>query len=170
VKGWSAGAASIAAQATVVAGLRAQLKTATASLQTQRRDWQIAKTQVMSAVTGVAGGSADDVKAFGLDVESRARLGALAAPSDLTVSPAAVSGGVVVKWVKGVAQHGFLVQHATDPNTPSTYSAVVACTKQKLAVTGLPAASTISFRVAAIDPASSTGQSPWSAWVAGSVR
>jgi hypothetical protein len=34
----------------------------------------------------------------------------------------------------------------------------------------LPAASVVSFRVAAIDPAAPTGQSPWSAWVAGSVR
>jgi hypothetical protein len=28
----------------------------------------------------------------------------------------------------------------------------------------------VSMRVAAIDPASPTGQSPWSAWVAGSVK
>ena len=62
------------------------------------------------------------------------------------------------------------MQHASDPNTAATIAAAAACTKQKLTLTGMPAGASLSVRVAAIDPASSTGQSPWSAWVVGNAK
>lgn len=170
VKAWDGTATSIDAQAKVVAGLRVQLKNAMATLASLRRDWQAAKATVLSNATVVGGGSADDVKGLSLDVMSHARLGALSAPAGLAVAPGKVPGDITASWERGVARHGFLVQHASDPNAPATISAPVACTKQKLALTGMPVGASLSFRVAAIDPASPTGQTPWSAWVVGSVR
>jgi hypothetical protein len=72
--------------------------------------------------------------------------------------------------LKGLAKHGFVVQWATDANAPATFSMPVVSTKRKLTLSGLPHGASLSFRVAAIDPASATGQSPWSAWVVGIVR
>jgi hypothetical protein len=110
------------------------------------------------------------VKGFNLDVVTHARIGLLGAPIDLTVKPGKAVGEVLAAWAKGVAGHGFLAQHATDPGNPATISAPVPCTKPKLLATGLTSGAALSFRVAAIDPASPTGMSPWSAWVVGSAR
>jgi hypothetical protein len=62
------------------------------------------------------------------------------------------------------------VQHATDAANPATYSPSLACTKSKFTLTGATSGSSVSFRVAAIDPSSATGQTAWSGWVVGTVR
>ena len=170
VKAWSADAAAIDSNAKVIAGLRAQLAVAEAKQQGFRRDWAASKMQVVSAVTVFCGGSADKVKGFNLDVVSRSRLGALEAPSNLTVNPGTVLGEVVGKWAKGLATHGFVVQHATDPTSVATISAPVPSTRARFTLDGLPSSANVSLRVAAIDPSSPTGQSPWSAWVVGNAR
>jgi hypothetical protein len=147
-----------------------QLKMAEAKQNVIRRDWAVAKSQVMVAVTAFCAGSTDLVKSFTLDLVTRGRIGLLAAPEDLAVGPGAVAGTIALTWARGDAYHGFLVQHASDPNTPATISAVIPSTKPKLSVTGLSSGANVSCRVAAIDPASSTGMSPWSAWVLGNVK
>jgi len=116
------------------------------------------------------GGSADKVKGFFLDVVKHTTIGALAAPIGLVVNPGTVPGDVVSKWKKGVARHGFVVQHATDPSTPATISANIPSTKASFKLTGLTSGTNVSVRIAAIDPASPTGQSPWTAWVVGNAR
>ena len=125
---------------------------------------------MLSTVTVFCGGSADLVTGFNLDVVSHTRIGALAAPIDLAVNPGTVPGEVVAKWTKGLAIHGFVVQHATDPTNAATISAPTPRTKRRFTLGGLTSGANVSLRVAAIDPASSTGQSPWSAWVVGNAR
>ncbi len=170
VKAWDGDATAIDAQAKVVSGLRAQLKTAVAMQASLRRNWQVSKTQVLSIATGICGGSADQVKTLNLDVVSHARHGLLPAPTGLTVTPGSLNGVVQAVWTRGLGSHGFLVQHATNPADPTTYSASIACTKHKLVLSGMPAGAALSFRVAAIDPAAASGQSPWSSWVVGNAR
>jgi hypothetical protein len=170
VKVWSTGADAIDANAKVIAGLRAQLTAAEAKQSGLRRDWFAAKKQVVSTVTVFCGGSADKVKGFTLDVVTRTAIGPLAAPIDVTVNPGTALGDVVSKWTKGLATHGFVVQHATDPSNAATISGSTPSTKPSFTLGGMPSNATVSVRVAAIDPASSTGQSPWSAWVVGNAR
>ena len=170
VKAWGAGADAIDANAKTIANLRAQLKAAEAKQLTLRRTWTAAKKQVLSNVTVFCGGSADMVKTFTLDVITRTTVGALPAPIDLAVNPGKVLGEVVTTWEKGLATHGFLVQHATDPTNAATVSAYIPSTKPKLTLGSLPQGANVSVRVAAIDPASPTGMSPWTAWVVGNAR
>ncbi len=170
VTGWNKVADALEASATGIANLRAQVKNAEAAHAALRRDWAASRLQVTTTVTVFAAGSADTVKGFNLDVVTHARIGLLGAPIDLTVNPGKDVGQVLGAWAKGVAGHGFLAQHATDPNTPATISAPVPCTKPKLLLSGLTTGASISIRVAAIDPASPTGMSPWSAWIVGSAR
>jgi hypothetical protein len=170
VKTWLADADSIDAQAKVVAGHRADLKTAVAKLLSLRQDWQVSRSQVLSAATALCSGSADRVKALNLDVLTHERHGLLEAVTGVTVGPGKFPGDVIAAWLRGLAQHGFLVQHATNPADATTISAAIPCTKRKLTLTGMPVGASISFRVAAIDPASPTGMTPWSAWVVGSAR
>jgi len=170
VKAWSADADAIEAQAKKAGDLRTQRRTVVAQQYALRRDWQVTKAQVMSTATALCGGSTDRLKALSLDVIEHARLGALAAPAGLAVTPGKLSGDVGAAWTRGLARHGFIAQHAVNQADAATYSVPVACTKAKLTLHGMPSGSSLSFRVAAIDPTSPTGQSPWSAWVVGNVR
>jgi hypothetical protein len=167
---WGKAADAIDADTKLIADLRAQLKNVEAALASHRRDWVASKVQVTATVTVFCGGSADKVKGFNLDVRTHARIGLLGAPIDLTVNPGKDPGQVDGAWAKGLARHGFLAQHATDPNQPATVSAAIPCTKPKLTLSGLASGATVSLRIAAIDPASPTGMSPWSAWVLGNAR
>ena len=170
VTAWSKAADALGAGASGIANLRAQLKTAEAAQAALRRDWDTARMGVTTAVTVFAGGSAETVLGFNLDVVTHARIGPLGAPIDLTVNPGKDPGQIQAAWANGVAVHGFVAQHATDPNTAATISAGIPCTKPKLLVSGLTSGASLSFRVAAIDPTSATGMSPWSAWVVGNAR
>jgi len=170
VKPWGAAATALGANTTAIANLRKQLAQAEATQLTLRRDWQLNMSHVLSVATLFCAGSADTMKSLGLDVVLHGRIGALGTPADLAVKPGRVSGEVAASWTRGNAIHGFLVQHATDPATPATVSLPQACTKATFKLDGMPSGANVSFRVAAIDPSSSTGQSPWSAWVAGSAK
>jgi hypothetical protein len=95
----------------------------------------------------------------------------LAAVDGITGSPGATAGQATWKWPRGNARHGFLVQHATDVANAATYSPQLACTKTRYTLGGLaPSGSTVSLRVAAVDPHAPTAQSPWSVWVSATVR
>ena len=170
VNTWVSDADAIDANAKVMHDLRAQLFAAEAKQTVLRRNWAASKAQVVSSVTAYCGGDAAKVKGFNLDVVSHARLGPLEVPADLTVNPGKVAGELISKWTKGVAVHGFLVQHATDPANPATISPPVPCTQPKFVLEGLPSNASVSVRVAAIDPAVPGHQSPWSAWVLGNAR
>jgi hypothetical protein len=170
VGAWSGCATAIDANAQVIHALRAQLSAAEVKQQGLRRDWSAARKQVITSVTVFCGGSADKVTAFGLDLLRHGRIGILPVPTGLTANPGTVTGELVCAWTKGVAIHGFVVQHATDPSNAATFSPSIPSTKPKFVLDGLPSNASVSVRVAAIDPASATGQSPWSAWVLGNAR
>ena len=170
VKTWTAAATNLDTNAKAILALRAQLVAAELKQEGFRRDWAAAKTQVLSNVTVFCGGNPETVTGFNLDILSRARIGVLEAPINLAVNPGAGPGEAVGTWAKGVAIHGFVVQHATDPTNAATVSAPTPSTKVRFTLGGLPSGANVSMRVAAIDPASATGQSPWSAWVVGNAR
>ena len=164
---WNAAADSIESNAKAIADLRAQLATLDAAQRTHRQDWRVATKQVI-AVAGIAcQGSPDQVHQLGLDVLTHVGPIQQVAPSGITSQPGTVSGEVVVRWTRGSARHGFLVQRAVDVASPAM---PVASTKTRFLIDGAVPASIIHVRVAAIDATSSTGQSPWSDWVACTVR
>ena len=155
----------------MIVGLRSQLKTAEAKQHGLRRAWRVTKKQVLSTADVLCAGSADDLRAYGFDVITHGVPGLpIGVPDHLSTAPGLAGGEVAAKWLKGAARHGFVVQHATDVANPATFSASIPCTKCKFALTGQVPATSVYFRVAAIDPSSPTGQTAWSAWVAGTVR
>jgi hypothetical protein len=168
--GWTAAADALASNATLISQLKAQLATAEAKQRSLRVRWSDATRQILGAVAVWCGGSPDMVHGLGFDVYARQGLGPLTPPTALTTNPGVNPGEATVKWARGVAYHGFLVQHATDVANAATYSAAVACTKSKYTLEGAPPASVVYFRVAAIDPSVKTGQSAWSGWIAATAR
>jgi hypothetical protein len=170
-KVWNQSADDLDGNAKVIADLRNQLKAAEAKQEGYRRSYRACKRQVLSTVSLVCAGSADDVKGFSLDVITRSAASPLAAVDGITTSPGTAVGEATAKWPRGLARNGFLVQHATNPADPVTVSAPVASTKTKYTLGGAgPSGSSVYFRVAAVDPLATTGQSPWSAWVIATVR
>jgi hypothetical protein len=169
-KVWSQSADAIEANASTIVARRSDLRTAEAKQRSLRRAWRAAKKQVMGTVDVLCAGSADELKAFGFGVQTHSGLGPLAVPDGLSTAPGTALGQAVFSWSKGLCRHGFLVQHAADAANQATYSPVIACTKSKFTLTGAQSGSSMSFRVAAIDPSSPTGQTAWTGWVAGTVR
>ena len=164
---WNAAATTLGSNATVIADLRSKLATALAAQRGYRRDWTDALKHVLASAAVVTQGSADQVHELGLDVRTHATPGGLVpAPTGLAALPTKVVGEVVVGWDLGSAKHGFIVQHATDVANATTISDSIPCTKRKFKLSGLASGNMVHVRVAAIDPASSSGQSPWSDWVA----
>jgi hypothetical protein len=136
-----------------------------------RRAWRAAKKQVLGTADVLCAGSADDLKAYGFEVLSRTSPGAaIATPDGLTTMAGKAVGEATVSWPKGGARHGFVVQHGTDVANQATYSAPIPSTTRKFTLKGGVSGSNVYFRVAAIDPSSSTGMTAWSAWVSGTVR
>jgi hypothetical protein len=170
VKPWSASADALEANATTLVNLRKQVAAAEAKQLTLRRDWQLQTSHVLVTATLFCDGSADTMTSLGLAVASHARLGALGIPVGLAAHPGKITGEVEASWTRGNAHHGFLVQHATDPTNPANVSLPQACTKATFKLDGIPSGASVSFRIAAIDPASATGQTAWTAWVAGSAK
>jgi len=168
---WNKAADDIDANASVLSGLRAQLKLANAKQSVVRRAWKAARKQVYGTLDVQCAGSADDVKAYGFDPIVRVQAALPnATPGPIVTKAGTLSGEVVVSWPKGTARHGFLVQHATDAANAASYSVVIACTKTKLTIDGFTPGAHVFVRVAAVDPTEKLGQTAWTAWISATAR
>jgi hypothetical protein len=168
---WSQSADDLDGNAKAIADLKKQLAAAEAKQRSLRVKWSACKRQVVSTVALRCAGSADDVKGFSFDVITHATASMLAAIDGITGEPGAAVGQAMWKWSRGLAKHGFVVQHATDVANPATYSPQLPFTKTRYTLGGLtPSGSNVYLRVAAVDPHASTAMSPWSVWVSASVR
>jgi hypothetical protein len=167
---WNTAADAIEKNAKSITDLRSQLAVLEAAQVGLRHDW-LASTKHMVAVAAVvAQGMPDQVAALGFDVLNHGAIGPQPAPAGLTAAIGPASGEVRFAWHRGTALHGFIVQHASDVANQATYSVQIPCTKSKYALVGAPSQSVVHFRVAAIDPLSSSGLSPWTDWVIGTVK
>ena len=170
VAGWNKSADDIEANAKIVAQLTDQLKTAVSKQRTLRQKWSVCTKQVVTSVDSYCENSLVKIQGFGLAAIKHALHPLLDAPVDIATSPGPLPGEASVTWTRGLAA-GFLVQHATDTANPATYSPSIPCSKVKFTLTGAsPSGSSVYFRLAAIDPHAPLGQSPWSAWVAATVK
>jgi len=168
--GWNATADELEANAKTIGQLKDQLATAEAKQRTLRRKWGDATRQVLGSIAVYCDGSTDMVHGFGFEVLTRQGLGPLAPPTALTTTSGPQPGEATVKWSRGNAHHGFVVQHATDVANQATYSAGIPCTKSQFTMEGAQASSVVHFRVAAIDPSAKTGQTAWSDWTSATAR
>jgi hypothetical protein len=169
---WSTAASDIAANAAVVAQLKDQLAVAVAKQVTLNHTWSVCTSQVLTSVDAFCANAPARIQGFGLVAVTNTVHGLLGAPSNIATSSGPLAGEVRCTWDRGLADHGFVVQHATDTGNPATISPSIPCTKVKFTLApsaASPSGSVVHFRVAAIDPHATAGQSPWSAWVSGTV-
>jgi hypothetical protein len=170
---WSSSADDVTANAAIIAQLKDQLMAAVSKQRTLRHTWSVYLKQVLASLDAFCANSPAKIQGFGCLPVSNTAHALLGAPTNLATSPGLLLGEARLTWARGLAIHGFIVQHATDTANPATYATPVPCSKVKftLAPTATsPSGSTVYFRVAAIDPHAPLGQSPWSAWIAATVR
>jgi len=163
-------AAEMSANADAIRALLDQAKALEDKQRVSRRNWQSALRHLKSTVEVLCKGSGDMVKGFGFEVQSRAIRGPLAAPSGLALSKGVNNGEVRAEWLRGSARHGFVVQHATDPANQATYSVPVSSTRSRCTLGGLPPATLVYVRLAAVDPNAPDARSPWSDWATETAR
>ena len=165
--GWNKASDALEKNAGLIEETRTQLATLEAAQVGLRHDWAVAADHMTGVVSVVAAGDPGLVAALGYGVKSYAALGPLPAPDGLKAEHGKASGEAVFTWIRGAAHRGFIVQHASDVANQATYSAPKPCTKTKYTLKGVTAP--VYFRIAAIDPSVSEGESPWTAWISGSV-
>lgn len=168
---WTKAADSLEANAKEMLQLKSALRAAAAKQRSFRRDWRAAKKQVLGAVDVLSAGSADDLKAFGFGVRSRApNPKPVTVPAEVAAIPGKGIGEVLFSWSRAGNRHGFVVQTASDVANPATFSASIPCTTTKFTARPGTSGAVVHFRVASIDPSSPTGTTEWSAWVSGTAR
>jgi hypothetical protein len=167
---WNTGATSLATNGALVNSLRSQLLTAETTQKALRLAWMAQTRAVLIAVALYCAGVAKTMVSLGFGTRTFGRLGPLPAVDGLLTKLGKVPGETIIQWARGDANHGFLVQHATDVTNPATYSTPQPCTKTKIPLDGLVSGSIVNARVCAIDPTQKSGQAPWSAWIAATVK
>jgi hypothetical protein len=166
---WSTENDNLAAGNKLVAECKSTLAAAQANLLTLKRRWELRKNGLLNAVNAVCDGSKDKVQGFGLGVVVRKPQQAAEVPEGLRGKRSKTVGTVTVVWPTRRHNRGFLVQYATDPANPATYSVPRASSKGKFELAGQTPGATIYFRVLAFDPWSPNGQTDYSPWVAAMV-
>jgi hypothetical protein len=161
---WNDAADAIESNAEEIAVLRAKLAAMEAAQRANRARWRRATSAMLGTAAVVCAGSKDLVHEIGFAVLTRGRIGPLPAPGGIVAMTGKKYGEGIVTWQRGRARYDFMVQQATDPTDPSTWSALRRA-PTSIEVKGAPR-SLLYVRVAAMDPTQKTGTGPWSDWVA----
>jgi hypothetical protein len=128
--------------------------------------WGIRKRALLNAARLSCDGSAPKMKAFGFGVLDPQEAPLAVVPQHLRPRKRKVAGVAAVVWDVQLGEPTFMVQHATDPNDPATYSAPAPSSKASFKLLGQTPGATIHFRVYAIDPRLPAGRTDDSAWLA----
>jgi hypothetical protein len=149
--------------------LRQKLAQVEADEVTLVRRWGLRRQGVLHAVTVQCDGSKEKVQAFNLGVVQRNKVPPATVPANLRQGKSPKPTTPVVVWDRVVGRDGYLLQHATSINDPTTYVGPIMCKRARFALPGQTLAATLYFRVLSLDPALPGGQTEYTAWVAVTV-
>jgi hypothetical protein len=143
-----------------------KLKAARVREATILRRWMDKKQGVLVAVQNHCDGSKDRVRRFGFDVVMYGPRPLRSVPEGLHAKRSKIPGAAAVQWTTHRGEHNhFLVQHATGPDDPATYSEPVMVTKGTFVLEGQTPGQTIYFRVAAVEPKLPLHHTDYTGWV-----
>ena len=165
-EGWLVENDSLDASVKAIAELESKLSAARSAQVAAMRRWDTRKRAVLSAVEAACDGSKDQVQRFGLAVATRKPLPLAVVPEGLQARRSATAGVASVVWTTRKGNRGYMVQHATNPDDPSTFSAPIISSKGKFQLSGQTPGETLYCRVKAIDPDLPNGQTDYTTWVA----
>jgi hypothetical protein len=118
-----------------------------------------------SAIEIFADGSKDIVSSFGAAVAENHTSPEAITPENLHAMKSRTHDRAGVRWTPVPGAHGYILQHATNPNDPTTFSAEMPVSGAKLWLTGQTRGTTVYFRVLACDDRLPGGRTAYTAWV-----
>ena len=163
---WSTETDNLDASHNSIAELESRLAAARTNHLAVLRRWEVRRRGALNAVNAYCDGSKDRVQGFGLGVLTRTAPSETTVPEGLRGRRSKVIGVATVVWTTRRGNHGFMVQHATDPTDAATFSAPIMSSRGTFELTGQTPGATIHVRVLALDPSLPTGQTEYTPWVA----
>lgn len=133
---------------------------------TAMRRWKGRAQGCLNAIDVLADGSEQVIKEFFLEPAERHARPLETVPQGLQNVQSKVSGTATGAWKTHRANHGYMVQYASNPADPATYSAPAFVTKGRFQLMGQTPGSTLHLRVAACDSRLPGGTTAYTGWVA----
>ena len=130
------------------------------------RRWYDRTVAVETAIRLFADGSKEVAQSFEVPVAQKTTTPEATVPQNLRPMKVKKPSNASGRWDKVPGATGYLLQHASNPNDPSTYSAPINCTGVMYHLPGQTVGTTVYFRVLAIDKRLPGGQTAYTAWVA----
>ncbi len=154
-------AASLTLAVTKAADVRKQSEIATIEQDDAEDLLDSVITQLGSYVENTSGGDEAKILSTGMGVKATpTATGILSAPGPVAANTGDAPNEVDLSWPRLTGAKSFVIQHATDPNTPDgDWKFGTTSTKSSCTIGNLVAGTRFWFRVAAV---SAAGQSPWS--------
>jgi hypothetical protein len=159
------------AQNKKITKLHQDLTRAEADRVTTVRRWGLRRAGVLHEVNVECDGSKEKVQSFNLPVivfGTKTQLTTVV-PENVHQAKSKKPTTPVVAWNANKRHHGYMVEYATDPANPATYSKPAMVKRARFALVGQTLGAVLHFRVLALDPALPLGQTDYSAWVAVTV-
>jgi len=162
---WASETANVSASETLIASLEKQLATARGDQLANLRRWGQRRAGVLTAINVFCDGSKDKMLTWGVALAAAGVHVGASVPVHLEGMKSKKPGVASLRWW-GTAKtpQGFLVQHATNPVDPTTYSAPIQCSKRSFQLLGQIPGATVHFRVLGVDSTLAGGQTAWTAW------
>jgi hypothetical protein len=148
-----------------VAQCEAALATARSNQAAVVRRWQARCRGCLNAINVYADGSKDLVASFSVGVAERTASPLETVPTGLEGVRSKTAGTASWKWKTHKGNHGYMVQHCTNPSDPTTFSVPVYASAGKLSLSGLTPGATVYLRVAACDPRLPARQTDYTVWI-----
>jgi hypothetical protein len=131
-----------------------------------KRRWGVRKDAVLVAIKAEGDGSKDIVQSFNVAVEQKKPRVQATVPVGLRGMKVHMPTYASVRWNPTPGAHGYLLQHATNPSDPTTFSVAIPCKGARFHLGGQTAGTTVYFRVLACDESLPNGQTAYCGWVA----
>lgn len=166
---WNTENANLGAANQTVVDCETALDAARANQATVVRRWNGRAKGVLNAINVYSDGSKDVIKGFGLGVAERSETPLETVPTDLRGVRSKSTGTATWKWKTHKGNHGYMVQHCTNPTDATTFSVPVYSSAGNFELPGQTAAATLYLRVAACDTRLPGRQTEYTAWASAVV-
>jgi hypothetical protein len=144
---------------------RADLETAEANEPVCVRRLNAQRRSLNSAIEVFADGSKDVANSFGAPLAGKETTPEAITPVNLRGMQSKTHDRAGVRWDPVPGAHGYILQHATNQNDPTTFSAEMSVRGAKFWLAGQTRGTTIYFRVLACDDRLPNGRTTYTGWL-----
>lgn len=119
-----------------------------------------------SAIEIFSDGSKDVVNSFKVTVQQKQEPPEAVTPQNFRAMKPTTHDRAGCRWDPTPGAHGYILQHATNPNDPATFSPEISLSQSKYWLLGLTPGTTVHFRALACDASLPNGRTAYTDWLA----